>query len=117
MRIQVLVVAAFMAVVGVAVGLLLGARPATAQETVAPITLAQQFANLQATETRVTVEFQIPLISGERTWTLPDESRGRAIDQIGVDFVCFRERWNDDTRLRCTPYSNIASLTFIAPTP
>lgn len=103
------------AVAGLALGLLLNARPTTAQETAAPITLAQQFANLQATETRVTVEFQSPLISGERTWTLPDESRGRAIDQIGVDFVCFRERWNDDTRLRCTPYSNIASLTFIAP--
>lgn len=58
------------------------------------------------------IEFAVPLVSGERGWLLPDAQRKRTVSQIGDDYVCFSESWNDATRQRCTPFTNIVSVTF-----
>lgn len=33
--------------------------------------------------------------------------------QAGDDYVCFSEAWNSGQRFRCTPYSNVISVTFL----
>ncbi|PJF21510.1 MAG: hypothetical protein CUN56_10725 [Phototrophicales bacterium] len=39
--------------------------------------------------------------------------RGAGV-RAGVDHVCFSEPWGDNqTRWRCTPYSNVISLTYV----
>jgi hypothetical protein len=40
------------------------------------------------------------------------ESNGQDL-QVGDDYICFSEPWNDGRRFRCTPYSNIVSLSFL----
>ena len=39
------------------------------------------------------------------------ETNGQDL-RIGDDFVCISEPWNSDRRYRCTPYSNVVSITF-----
>lgn len=63
----------------------------------------------------VTILFDRPLVSGEGVWTLPDEASGRAISEVGADYLCFREPWNNTTRERCTPFANITSVSFVNP--
>ncbi len=64
-------------------------------------------------ETHITFDFIVPVVTGERVWTLPDEGTGRIISAVGADYVCFSEPWNDGSRERCTPFSNISSITFL----
>jgi hypothetical protein len=59
------------------------------------------------------VEFVKALVTGEATWTLPDDAVGRHIGEVGDDYVCFSEPWNDTTRDRCTPFSNITGVSFV----
>ena len=40
------------------------------------------------------------------------ESNGQDL-QVGDDYICFSEPWNDGRRFRCTPYSNIVSVSFL----
>jgi hypothetical protein len=35
--------------------------------------------------------------------------------EVGADYLCFRENWNDGVRKTCTPLGNLASLTFVVP--
>jgi hypothetical protein len=83
---------------------------AGAEET--PASLRALLEGLRESGAAVTIEFARPLISGETTWTLPDESAGRRIGAVGGDFVCFSEPWNDTTRDRCTPIANIVSVVY-----
>jgi len=61
----------------------------------------------------VTFDFVVPLVTGERVWTLPDDSAKRSISTVGADYVCFSEPWNAGSRERCTAFSNISSITFL----
>jgi hypothetical protein len=61
----------------------------------------------------ITFEFIVPLVTGERVWTLPDENAKRSISSVGSDYVCFSEPWNEGSRERCTLFSNITSVTFL----
>jgi hypothetical protein len=87
------------------------ARPTAAQAQ--GNSLRTLFENLRDNHSQVTVEFVKPLITGEATWTLPDDAIGRKIGEVGEDYVCFSEPWNDTTRDRCTPFSNITSVSFV----
>lgn len=69
--------------------------------------------NLRDNNTTATVEFAKALVTGELTWSLPDTAIGRTIGEVGDDYVCFSEPWNDTTRQRCTPFSNIIGVSFI----
>jgi hypothetical protein len=40
------------------------------------------------------------------------ESNGQDL-QVGDDYICFTEPWNDGRRFRCTPYSNVISVTYL----
>jgi hypothetical protein len=61
----------------------------------------------------ITFDFIVPLVTGERVWTLPDEKAKRNISVVGTDYVCFSEPWNEGSRERCTLFSNITSITFL----
>ena len=61
----------------------------------------------------ITFDFIVPLVTGERVWTVPDDSAKRSISAIGADYICFSEPWNADSRERCTAFSNISSITFL----
>lgn len=67
------------------------------------------FEGLVERNATVTIGFAAPLT--------PNNETSRTVDaaslQVGDDFVCFLERWNQGYRKTCTPFSNIASLTFI----
>src|SRR4051812_10547295 len=60
----------------------------------------------------ITFDFIVPLITGERVWTLPDDTAKRSISAVGADYVCFSEPWNSGSRERCTGFNNISSITF-----
>ena len=99
-----------------ALGLLVVAltnRPAVAQDEKPAETLHEFVTGLKDSKAAVTIEFAIPLITGERVWTLPDAKAKREISIIGADYVCFSEPWNDGARQRCTPFSNVVSFTFL----
>ncbi len=68
---------------------------------------------LTSGETQVTIQFGIPLTGGERTWIVPDKNAGRQIAEIGDDYVCFSEPWNNGVRRRCTPLSNVVSISYV----
>jgi hypothetical protein len=84
-------------------------RPTAAQD--ASTSLRARLENLRGSKNPVTIEFGRPLVSGELIWTLPDGTR--TIGEIGDDYVCFSEPWNDTTKDRCTPFSNIVSVSFV----
>lgn len=88
--------------------------PAPANERIAaPSNMAELLNTLIANEQAVTFDFIVPVVTGERVWTLPDEAVKRVISAVGDDYVCFSEPWNDGSRERCTPFSNISSITFL----
>lgn len=89
--------------------LTLVSRPAAAQPPGA--TMRALLERLRASGQPVTVQFAVPLVSGEATWTLPDARLNRTIADIGDDYICFSEPWNDETRTRCTPFFNIVGVT------
>lgn len=104
-----LTVAALVLLAGL--GLLGLNRPATADEQ--QHNLRTLLETVAKDDTQVSIEFVRPLITGETSWSVPDEESGRKIGEIGEDYVCFTEPWNDDTRFRCTPFENIVGVNFI----
>jgi hypothetical protein len=103
-------------IAGLLLALSFATRPTSAQDKAATLRalLEQLKAESAAADNKVTfsIEFAVPLVSGERGWLLPDTQRRRAVGEIGDDYICFTEPWNDTTRQRCTPFSNIVSVTF-----
>jgi hypothetical protein len=89
-------------------------RPSAAQDNKAAETLREFLTGAQDSKTVITIEFAIPLITGERVWTLPDAKAKREMSVIGADYICFSEPWNNGARQRCTPYSNIVSFTYLS---
>jgi hypothetical protein len=87
------------------------ARPTAAQESSSRMRALLE--SLRDSETSLTIEFVRPLVSGESTWTLPDETAGRRIAEVGEDYVCFSEPWNDSFRNRCTPLTNLVTISYI----
>lgn len=67
------------------------------------------FEGLVERNATVTIGFAAPLT--------PNNETSRTVDaaslQVGDDFICFLEAWNQGFRKTCTPFTNIASLTFI----
>jgi hypothetical protein len=76
-------------------------------ETETPPSLYDLLTELQAKNMRVSFEFAAPLMANVRSIDVNGE-----VFTVGEDYVCFHERWNQGTRQRCTPFSNIASVTF-----
>jgi hypothetical protein len=94
-----------------AAGMVFAPRPTTAQEEIATFrTLLDQ---ARADKSSITIQFADPLIAGERSWTLPENASGRTISLVGADFICFSEPWNNASKERCTPFSNLISVTYI----
>lgn len=57
----------------------------------------------------VVFSLAVPLIGGEALLTSDDYRIS-----TGADYVCFGQPWNEgEVRQRCTPYSNIASVSFV----
>jgi len=87
---------------------------ATAQTSAAQ-DMRTMFLNLTRSSAPITILFDKPLVSNESMWTLPDTEANRSIAEVGADYVCFSEPWNHTTRNRCTPFSNIISVSYINP--
>ncbi|MEP6985553.1 MAG: hypothetical protein ABI970_08140 [Chloroflexota bacterium] len=78
-----------------------------------PNHFGELIATAKASGKAITFDFIVPLITGERVWTLPDDIAKRSISAIGADYVCFSEPWNAGSRERCTAFTNISSITFL----
>jgi len=79
----------------------------------APSHFGELITTAKANGKAITFDFIVPLVTGERVWTLPDDSAKRSISAVGADYVCFSEPWNAGSRERCTAFSNISSITFL----
>jgi hypothetical protein len=108
---QVALLAMAVSLVAIVLLFALGGKPATAQEQPAR-EMHALLETLNSNGAAITILFDKPLVSGEGVWTLPDAIANRAISEIGADFVCFIEPWNTTTRVRCTPFTNITSVSF-----
>lgn len=78
----------------------------------APSHFGELINTAKASNKSISFDFIVPLVSGERVWTVPDDTAKRSISAVGVDYVCFSEPWNAGSRERCTTFSNISSITF-----
>ena len=104
----------------VALGLLVvvvSAQTATPTDThlneAAPSHFGELISTAKASGKAITFDFIVPLVTGDRVWTLPDDTAKRSISAVGADYVCFSEPWNAGSRERCTAFSNISSITFL----
>jgi hypothetical protein len=82
-------------------------------DAAAPNHFSQVITAAHASGKAITFDFIVPLVTGERIWTIPDDSAKRNISAIGADYVCFSEPWNAGSRERCTAFNNISSITFL----
>ncbi|MCC6615497.1 MAG: hypothetical protein IT320_18635 [Anaerolineae bacterium] len=60
------------------------------------------------------VEFVAPL-GADEVWLIGsanDELR-RSIDEVGSDYVCFREHHDAFQLVRCTPFVNVAEISYM----
>lgn len=67
---------------------------------------------------QVTFKFAQPLMDNDEVfWEIPYYSQEADIDrwigEIGDDYVCFYERAGSSSVVRCTPFSNILSFTYL----
>jgi len=61
------------------------------------------------------IAFANPLVGDETTWGIgdPDDNRLRRIVEIGKDYLCFRDVGGAAEGRRCTPFSNIVSISYL----
>jgi len=78
-----------------------------------PNHFGELISSAKASGKAITFDFLVPLVTGERVWTIPDDTAKRSVSTVGVDYVCFSEPWNAGSRERCTLFSNISSITFL----
>jgi hypothetical protein len=68
---------------------------------------------------QILFRFTIPLVADETVWAIPDEIQGdedeisRYISDIGDDYICFDELAGQAYSIRCTPFSNIVSISYL----
>ncbi|HEX2907167.1 MAG TPA: hypothetical protein VHO69_09930 [Phototrophicaceae bacterium] len=103
------------AVIGVIAFLLLILLPApqSAGAQTNPAGLRALLERLNTAGSTYTIQFAAPVAAGETLWTLPDPNR--RLTELGDDYVCFSQPWNDGNRIHCTPYSNIVSISYLSP--
>lgn len=58
-----------------------------------------------------TIQFAAPFIAGETLLSLPDANR--RLTDIGDDYLCISQPWNDGSRVHCTPYTNIVGVSYM----
>jgi preprotein translocase subunit SecG len=88
--------------------MLVSGKPAEAQA--GSVTFRARLERLNSGSASFVVRFTAP-VAGAFDVTLPDNSR--RIDEIGDDYFCFSELWNDTRRAYCTPYANVTSVSFV----
>jgi len=109
------IIAAFVVGLGLLM-VVVSAQTATVRanlDEAAPNHFSELISSAKSDGKAITFDFIVPLVTGERVWTLPDEKAKREISNVGMDYVCFTEQWNEGKRERCTPFSNITSVTFL----
>lgn len=89
--------------------LALGSAPASAQLPAGR--LGEFIEQLDAKGAPFTVHFAAPLPGGDTFLALPDAG-GKKLAEVGADYLCYSEPWNNRRRVRCTPFANILSLTY-----
>lgn len=83
------------------------------------LNMSNLFSRLHENEVEVLFQFAIPLVSDQNVWIVPDGIDGLDdeitihIADIGEDYICFRMRSGQAIDVRCTPFSNIASISYL----
>jgi hypothetical protein len=68
---------------------------------------------------QILFQFVVPLVADETSWIIPDENESdedqisRDISDIGDDYICFDELAGQAYSVRCTLFSNIASISYL----
>lgn len=68
---------------------------------------------------QILFQFAIPLVADEVLWDIPDvnvsdeDQVSRSISNIGDDYICFDELAGQANSIRCTPLSNIVSVSYL----
>lgn len=81
--------------------------------------MSQLIKELNDTKKQILFQFTVPLVANETTWNVPSDSRNsddqvsRYISSVGEDYVCFDELAGQAYSIRCTPFSNIASISYL----
>jgi hypothetical protein len=91
-------------------GILLAGKPTTAQDSAAGMRALLERLNRE--NTGMMMQFDKPFAGGETLWRVPDQAARREIAEIGDDYICFSEPWNNGQRIHCTPYSNIVNVSY-----
>lgn len=84
-------------------------QPTTAQPK--PVNFRALLERLNTEGSRFTIQVAAPFIAGETLLSLPDTAR--QLSDIGDDYLCVSQPWNDGSRTYCTPYTNVVSISFI----
>lgn len=75
---------------------------------------------VRISDEEVTFQFTVPLIADQRFWTVPDglndgsdDETTIQINEIGQNYICFRVRSGQAIDVICTPFTNIASVSYL----
>ena len=96
-------------VLALALALVMQTQQPTAAQT-DPTQMRTLLERLSRDGTAFTIQFAAPFIAGETLVGLPGDARRLA--EIGDDYLCISQPWNDGSRVSCTPYTNIVGITF-----
>lgn len=63
----------------------------------------------------VTFQFNVPLVEEEKSWIVGDinDPYARHITEVGNDYICLQEIAGAAIFIRCIPFSNITSVSYI----
>ena len=99
--------------IGIALLLQTSAQEVNAQT--ASTTMSQLLKQLSAEQRQITFGFVVPLVADENIWVVPNENNDISIniDKIGEDHICFLRRGGQAYDEICTPFTNIAAVSYL----
>jgi hypothetical protein len=74
---------------------------------------------VQIRDEEILFRFAVPLVADQNVWIVPDGIDGPddettiQTDEIGEDYICFRERAGQAIFRRCTPFTNIVLISVL----
>ena len=92
-------------------------RGVYAQETAS--NMRTLLTHLDEEEVSILFQFAVPLVAEQTDWIIPNGLDGQDddisinISEIGDDYICFDELAGQAYSNRCTPFSNIVSISYL----
>jgi hypothetical protein len=81
--------------------------------------MSQLLKQLNDNKKPILFQFVVPIVADETLWSIPSNTQNsedeisRYISSVGDDYVCFDELAGQAYSIRCTPFSNIASISYL----